>query len=76
MLNKPVLYNEQELSRINDLNKTINPNNWLEYVNPNESFKKNELIQTARLRHSFSVKDDLTLRDLPTIYKDDSKPPS
>jgi len=37
MLNKPDLYNEQELSRINNLNKTINPNDWLEYVNPYES---------------------------------------
>jgi len=65
MLNKPVLYNDKELSKIKDLNKTINPNDWLEYVNPNESNRKNELVQTARLRHSFS--DSLTLKDLPTV---------
>lgn len=74
MLNKKSLYSDAESKEFEKLNDTINPNDWLNYVSIDETNKKNELVQTARSMQSY--RDNLTLKDLPTVYKQDARPPS
>lgn len=74
MLNKEKLQTDNEISELGKLNETINPNDWTEYIAPNETFRKQELVQTARSIQSYN--DKLTLKDLPTVYKQNYKTPS
>jgi len=74
MAGKERLYTDQELSQLEKLNNTINPCDWTDYINPNETSRKKDMVQTARSIQSYN--DKLTLKDLPTVYKENTKPPS
>lgn len=62
------------MSQLEKLNDTINPSDWTDYINPNETSRKKDMVQTARSIQSYN--DKLSLKDLPTVYKEINKPPS